>query len=238
MAKKVEIYGAIIGNDAKWIYDWFDMDATCPREVIKTLSEGEPTDDAEVFISSGGGDIFSASEIYSALKSYAGRVTVKITGLAASAASVIAMAGDKVIMAPTAQLMIHNVSTWGCGDYNDFEHIAEELKQANKAISEAYRLKTNKTQEELLELMNRETWFTAADALGHGFIDEIMFASETTPTLVANASGGMIPSAVITKMMSMKSKLNSPKPHEDEGDFLMRQKAAMLNLLKLKGVVL
>ena len=237
MAKKIEIYGAIVRNDAKWIYEWFDMDATCPREVIKALSEGDPTEDVEVIISSPGGEIFSASEIYSALKSYVGKVTVKITGLAASAASVITMAGDKVVMSPTAQLMIHNVSTFGEGDYKDFEHVVEELRQANKSISSAYMLKTNKTQEELLELMDRETWFTAADALEHGFIDEIMFSEETAPTLIANAGSGMIPSAVITKMMNMKSKLNSQKQH-DEGNFLMQQKAAMLNLLKLKGVVI
>ena len=111
----------------------------------------------EVIINSGGGSVFAASEIYTTLKSYMGNVIVKIVGLAASAASVVAMAGTKVLMSPTAQMMIHNVTTYAEGDYRDMEHTAVILKNANDTIANAYRLKSGKTQEELLALMDDET---------------------------------------------------------------------------------
>lgn len=107
---KINIKGAIVSNDHKDIYDFFGMDATSPNDVLTALDKAK-SGDVEIHISSGGGDIWAGSEIYTALKEYEGNVTVKILGLAASAASVIAMAGDKVMMSPTAELMIHNVWT-------------------------------------------------------------------------------------------------------------------------------
>ena len=105
--KTIQIKGTIISNDERWIYDWFEWEATAPKDVILPET-GEPI---EVHINSGGGDVYAGSEIYTALRSYQGDVTVKIVGIAASAASVIAMAGDTVEISPTAQIMIHNVSS-------------------------------------------------------------------------------------------------------------------------------
>ena len=121
--RKIEVKGTIVGNADKWIYEWFGMDATCPKDVNAAISEanGEPL---LVEINSGGGDVFAGSEIYTALKAYAGTVEINIVGLAASAASVIAQAGHSRI-SPTALFMVHNVSGSAAGDFHDMQQEAE-----------------------------------------------------------------------------------------------------------------
>lgn len=229
MAKKINIKGPIVGNSEVWIYEWFGIEATSPNSVSKVIDEANG-EDIEVEINSGGGSVFAGSEIYTALKSYKGNVIVKIVGLAASAASVIAMAGNKVMMSPTAQMMIHNVSTYTSGDYRDMEHSAEVLKSANNTIANAYRLKTGKTQEELLKLMDNETWMTAQKAKELGFIDEIMFDEEQQ--LIANYGySGLLPPEVINKMRNMIKNPND----KNNSDIFMQKIKSQLNLLKLKG---
>lgn len=180
---KIQIKGAIISNDDKWFYDWFEMDSTSPNDIVLP----ENNEDLEVLINSGGGDVFAGSEIYTMLKAYEGNVTMKIVGVAASAASVIAMAGDTIEISPTAQMMIHNVSTVAEGDSKIFSKLADDLETFNKSISNAYLNKTGKTQDELLELMNEETWFDAESAVENGFADKVMFKDEA-PVLVANST--------------------------------------------------
>lgn len=192
----IKINGTIVSNDDKWIYDWCEMDAFCPKDL--NLIEGQ---DVDIEINSPGGYIYPASKIYTALMQHKGNVNVTITGRAASAASVIAMAGTKVSMSPTAQIMIHNVSATGSGDYRDFEHYAEQLKKSNDTIANAYMLKTGKTREEILRLMDYETWFTPEEAIECGLIDEIL-SRDSAPDdirLVA-ASDYLIPQAVIDKL--------------------------------------
>ena len=196
--KKINVKGPIISNSDAWIYDYFGIENTSPKIISKAIEEAQG-DEIEVEINSGGGDVFSGSEIYTALKSYKGNVTVKIVGLAASAASVIAMAGKKIIMSPTAQMMIHNVSSRASGDHRDMAHASEVLKNANETIANAYRLKSGKKQDELLDLMNKETWFTAQQALEHKLIDEVMF-SNSVLTASHYGAEGLLPQEVINKM--------------------------------------
>lgn len=223
---KISIKGAIISNNDQWIYDWLDMDATSPKIVEKQM-EGLNGEDLEVEINSGGGSVFDGSEIYTSLKSYPGNVTIKIVGLAASAASVIAMAGNKIIMSPTSQIMIHNASVHAGGDYRDLEHTAGILKNVNQTIANAYKLKSGKSDEELLSMMDSETWLTPQQALEQGFIDEVMF--EPPISLVASYSN-MLPQDVVNKIR------NKIHPSDQKTDIFMQQKAqAQLNLLKLGG---
>lgn len=231
MAKKINIKGPIVGNSEAWIYEWFGIEATSPQKVNDVLEKANG-EDIEVEINSGGGSVFAGSEIYTALKSYKGNVIVKIVGLAASAASVIAMAGNKVMMSPTAQIMIHNVSSRAEGDYRDMEHTADVLKNANNTIANAYRIKTGKTQEELLALMDKETWMTADKAKELGFVDEIMFENDSQ--LVASTDySGMLPPEVINKIRNtIKNPFNS---QENGTDIFMQKIKSQLNLLKLKG---
>ena len=218
---KVNIKGPIVSDNDAWIYEWLDIKATCPKIVNDAIDKASG-EDLEVIINSGGGSVFAASEIYTALKSYMGNVTVKIVGMAASAASVIAMAGKKVMMTPTGQMMIHNVTTYAEGDYRDMEHTADILKTANDTIANAYRLKSGKTQEELLALMDDETWMDAKKAKELGLIDEIMF--EDVQLAASAGYSGLLPPEVIN---TVRNKL--------QGEKALKAAHAKLNFLKLKG---
>jgi len=228
---KIFIKGAIISNDDQWIYDWLEWDATSPRSVQNQM-ENTNGEDIEVEINSGGGSVFDASEIYTSLKEYQGKVTSKIVGIAASAASVIAMAADHLMMSPTSQMMIHNASSYSNGDYRDMNHMADILKNVNQTVANAYKLKSGMSDSELLKLMNAETWFTPQQALDRGLIDEIMFENEMVK--VAANQNGLLPSKLIAKIKNKQfDDLICPK---DKSDFLLGQKAK-LNLLKLGGII-
>lgn len=169
----IKVSGDIVSNDDKWIYDWFNMDATCPKDVESILEKVEPEEEIEVFINSGGGSVFAGSEIYSKLRARQ-NVVVKVESMAGSAASIIAMAG-RCLISPVAMIMIHNVSMYGAsGDYHDMQKNAEILKQMNTALATAYTEKTGKSKEEILKMMDRETWLTANQCLEMGFVDEII----------------------------------------------------------------
>ena len=228
---KVSIRGMIVSNDDKWIYECFDMDATSPKDVLKSI-ENTNGEDLDVEINSGGGDVYAGSEIYTLLKEYNGNVTTKVLGIAASAASVIAMAGDKVLISPTAQIMIHNVWSMASGDYRDLQHESDVLKNYNKTIANAYRIKSGLEESKLLEMMDKETWLTAQDALEYGFVDEVMFENDSSFAASINQSV-LLPKQVINKIRNelIKKPTNrESEPQKDKSAFLM----AKLNLLKLR----
>lgn len=169
---EIDVRGDIISNDDKWIYNFLDWESTAPADIRRALESKPAEEKLTLLINSGGGDVFAGQEIYSMLY---GRkdVEIKIQSLAGSAASVIAMSAPSEI-SPVAMIMIHNVSMHGAsGDYHDMQKNAEILKQMNSALSKAYVSKTGKTEEEILKLMDRETWLTADQALANGFVDGI-----------------------------------------------------------------
>lgn len=127
-----------------------------------------------VWLNSPGGDCVAASQIYSMLMDYRGDVTVKIDGIAASAASVIAMAGTKVLMAPTALMMIHNPITVAYGNTADMQKAIEMLDEVKESIINAYEIKTNLSRAKLSHLMDSETWMNANKAIELGFADDIL----------------------------------------------------------------
>lgn len=233
MPKKIRINGVICSNDYKEVYEWFGYEATSPNDVTRVLDNlnGE---DVEILINSGGGDIWAGSDIYTALKDYQGNVIVKIVGLAASAASVIAMGGNRILMAPTAEFMIHNVWMVGQGDYRDMAKYSNDLEISNDTIVNAYRIKTGRTSEELKQLMDDETWFDAKKAKEYGFIDEIMF--DTSNQLVASSGGNILPMEILNKV---KNELMASKPEpEEDSVFIMQKKRALArtNTLKIGGI--
>lgn len=225
---RINIKGPIIFNDDKWIYDWLGYESACPNDVIEVLSQlnGE---DVDVIINSGGGYVSAGSEMYTALMEYSGNVNIKIVGVAASAASVIAMAGSNIGISPTAQMMIHNVRGLAEGDYRDMEHSAEFLRTFNQSIANAYILKTNLSEEKLLDLMNKETWMNAQEAKELGFVDEIMF--DTTNKLVAS-NGGLLPENVINKLRN-ELKDTLPKDPEKPEKTINKKKNIKAKLLLL-----
>lgn len=198
---RAKIKGVVVSDDDKWIYDWLEMDSTSPGE-IEAVIETAKGEDLEVDINSGGGDLYAGSEIYTMLKSYKGSVTTKITGVAASAASIIAMAGDKVLMSPTAEMMIHNVQSETRGDYRDMAHESKVLKDYNGTIANAYILKSGMAKEELTNMMDKETWITPKQALELKLIDEIMFDEDMR--LSASFGQQLLPQEVISKIRNLK----------------------------------
>lgn len=212
---KIKIRGVIVSNDDKWIYEWFEMEAVSPKDIEEQL-ELAAGEDIDVEINSVGGDVYAGSEIYTMLKGYAGNVTVKIVGLAASAASVIAMAGSKVMISPTAQIMIHNVWSMAWGDYRAMEHEADVLKGWNKSIANAYMLKSGMSQKDLLALMNRETWLTAQDAMNYKLVDEIMF--DEGLKLAASIQSALLPPEVINKVKTLLKNQQQDKHQEQPQD--------------------
>ena len=131
--------------------------------------------DITVWINSPGGNVFAAAEIYTMLRDYQGTVTVKIDAIAASAASVIAMAGNKVLMSPVAMLMIHDPSTIAMGNARDMEKAISTLNEVKESIINAYAFKTGLTHSRIAKLMENETWMNAKKAVELGFADEILF---------------------------------------------------------------
>ena len=134
--------------------------------------------DITVWINSPGGDVFAAAQIYNMLRDYKEHVTVKIDGLAASAASVIAVAGDTVLVSPVAMMMIHNPATIAMGNTKDMEAAIAMLNEVKESILNAYVDKTGLSRNKLSKMMDDETWFNAKKAVELGFADKVLFAAE------------------------------------------------------------
>ena len=203
---EIDVRGDIIGNDDKWIYDWLEWDSTCPDDVKSALQTMPAGEKLIVNINSGGGSVMAGQEIYSLLH---GRkdVEIHIQSLAGSAASVIAMA-NTCKMSPVATIMIHNVSMSGAsGDYHDMQKNAEILKTMNSARAEAYVAKTGKTKDEILKMMDKETWITASQALEMGFIDEV----EELQTQITNSICGIRLTEEIRQQVTKEKELQNKK---------------------------
>lgn len=157
---------------------WFDDDVT-PQIFKDELNAG--SGDITVWINSPGGDCVAAAQIYNMLTQYKGNVTVKIDGIAASAASVIAMAGNMVLMSPVSMMMIHNPATVAFGDHAEMQKAIDMLAEVKESIINAYEIKTGLSRSKLSHLMDAETWMDANKAVELGFADDIVTRAETKP---------------------------------------------------------
>jgi len=152
---------------------WFGDEVT-PNIFRAELEKCEG--DITVWINSPGGDVFAAAQIYNMLMNYKGSVNVRIDGLAASAASVIAMAGTTVEMSPVGMFMIHNPSTVAIGDTAEMKVAIRQLDEVKESILNAYELKSNLPRAKISQMMDAESWMNAKKALEFGFVDKILFA--------------------------------------------------------------
>jgi len=177
---------------------WYGDEVT-PKAFKTELLSGKG--DITVWINSPGGDVIAASQIYNMLMDYPGQVIVKIDGIAASAASVIAMAGTKVQISPTGLLMIHNPE--------DMERAKAMLGEVKESILNAYELKTGLSRAKLSHLMDSETWFNAKKAVELKFADEILFSGEGDPAISAGAlySNQVMMSNILNKLPKEKPKV-------------------------------
>ncbi|MFR8827887.1 MAG: head maturation protease, ClpP-related [Ruminococcus sp.] len=172
-ASEMYLYGAIAEST------WFENDIT-PAMFRSELQKH--SGDVTVFINSPGGDVFAASQIYTMLRNHPGKVTVKIDGIAASAASVVAMAGDETLISPTGMLMIHDPMTLAYGNKADMEQTITMLEEVKESILNAYVQKSHQSRETLSQLMSEETWMNAEKALELGLVDGILFADSPAPS--------------------------------------------------------
>ncbi|MER1986586.1 MAG: head maturation protease, ClpP-related [Solibacillus sp.] len=204
---KIDIRGAIVPDGEQWIYDWYSIPAVSPKRIMQQVERAISNREQEltVNINSPGGSVYAASEIWSHIKKFSGDSVSEITGVCASAASIIATATKRTVIAPVGAIMIHNASIVAAGDYREMESMKQLLIQTNQAIMQTYIAKTNKSEEELKQMMDDETWMNAQQALEHGFVDEIMFASEIPITAHDTDVGasGLLPKEVIDKMRNL-----------------------------------
>lgn len=178
-ARELRLEGAIASET------WFE-DEVSPKMFRDELEQGSGP--ITLWLNSPGGDCVAASQIYAMLVDYPGEVTVIIDGMAASAASVIAMAGAKVIMAPTAIMMVHNPLTCVFGDRADMRQAIKMLDEIKESIINAYEIKTGLSRDRLSKLMDEETWMSANKALELGFCDEVMTGKVDEQTFEQGAS--------------------------------------------------
>lgn len=171
---ELRIEGDIISDDDAWFYEWFGIPAASPNSFREELNQYKGKD-ITLWIDSYGGDVFAAAGIYNALKEHKGKVTVKIDGKAMSAASVIAMAGDEVLMSPVAVMMIHNPWNVAQGDARDMRKAADVLDTVKETIVNAYVAKTGKSKNKISSLMDDETWMSANVAVKEGFADGTLY---------------------------------------------------------------
>lgn len=224
---RFNLFGTIVENEDKWIYEWIGMEAVCPKDIMDAIAKIDDKETVDIYINSPGGSVFAGSTIYSALRELKDRVKIHVVGIAASAASVVACAGRSDI-SPTAMLMIHNAASVARGDYHAMDKESEILQQVNKSVASAYIAKAGMSEEKALELMDRETWITASQAVEYGLIDaiagqELNKPANTAPMQIVASIGNIIPKEKISKLSDLIR----------ETDYLNAQ----IEFLKLKGNV-
>lgn len=203
MAKRIKMKGPLISNNEYEAYEFFGLEAVSAKSITDQFPE-DINEDITLEVNSNGGLVTVGSEIYTALKNYEGHVTVEVTGMAASAASVAIMGADTVKMSPTAQIMIHKaLLTRASGNSDDLEKAVNALKSSDQSIINAYVSKTGLSEDEIFEMMKNETFMSANEAIEKGFADEIM-TFEKDLGAVASLESGLLPQAVIDDFYSRK----------------------------------
>lgn len=185
---------------------WFGDEIT-PKEFRGELNSGQGK--VTVWINSPGGDCFAAAQIYNMLMEYSGPVDVHIDGIAASAASVIAMAGNHVAISPVGMMMIHNPATVSIGDEREMKKAMEMLSEVKESIINAYELKTGLPRKQLSNMMNAESWMNAKKALELGFADSILYDGDDEDD---EPEGMIFSCAAVTNSLINKLKAQVPKP--------------------------
>jgi len=176
---ELRIEGEIVSDDDAWIYEFFGVQHAAPNAFRQALAEHKGKN-ITVWVDSWGGDVFAGIGIYNALKEHKGKVTVKIDGKAVSAGSVIAMAGDEVLMSPGSMMMIHNVWTRVVGEAKDLRHQADVLDEIKEGLINIYQAKTGLSRSKISRMMDEETWMSARKAIADGFADGMLYTETQT----------------------------------------------------------
>lgn len=182
--------------------DWYGDGVTASRIAAALRAIGGA--DVTVNINSPGGDMFEGLAIYNLLREYDGKVTVKVLGLAASAASIIAMAGDEVQIGRGAFLMIHNCWVYAMGNRHDLAQVAADMEPFDKALNDIYGARTGLSSEAIEAMMNAETYIGGSDAVEKGFADRLLAADEVV-------DGDDSPATALRKLDAMLAKTDAPR---------------------------
>lgn len=228
---------------------WFDDDITPKQFKTELYSDGQMADDIIVKIHSPGGDTFAAAQIYNMLKEYPGHISVHVDGLAASAASVIAMAGDEVCVSPLSVLMIHNPAMFISGEVADLQAGINLLSEVKESIINAYQKKTGLSRAKISHMMDAETWMSAHKAIELKFADRILYENETEAA-DEHANGFIfdkltVTNALINKLPGIQAKVpkietskatkrpeDTPKGKEEIDQIPVNQLEKRLELIK------
>lgn len=193
--ERVLLLNGVISEESWW------GDEVTPKIFSEELNKEQT--DITVWINSPGGDVFAAAQIYNMLREYPHKVTVKIDSLAASAATVVAMAGDTVLMSPVASFMIHDPSTWTCGNHKELEKTIGILDEIKETIINAYEIKTALPRKKLSQMMEEETWLNANKAIEYKFVDGLMernVQNFAQPKMAAQFSTVQITNSIKSKL--------------------------------------
>lgn len=216
----LELYGTIASDS------WFDDEVT-PQMFKEELFAGDG--DVVIYLNSPGGDCIAASQIYTMLRDYPGNVTVKIDGIAASAASVIAMAGTQVLMAPTSLMMIHNPMTAAFGSREEMEKAIEMLEEVKESIINAYEIKTGLSRARISHLMDSETWMNARRAIELGFADTMMNEEKVMAEMPAFEFSDRDVEIALVNKIKEKTRQEKPVQHGRSVDELMERLSLLTN---------
>ena len=204
--KRVLLLDGEISDETWW------GDEVTPQMFRSELNTAEG--DIDLWINSPGGDCYAAAQIYNMLMEYKGNVAVKIDGIAASAASVVAMAGTTVEISPLGMLMIHNPMTVSIGDTHEMERTITFLAEIKESIINAYELKTGLSRTKISRLMDAETWMNAKKAVELGFADSVLYENREHP--IGDAADGLIFSrAAVTNSLLSKFGQGTPSNNVD-----------------------
>lgn len=219
--KKINLKGDVVSDSVGKLFDWFDLDSIYPKKV-RDIFDNLNDEDVEVIMTTNGGSVFAGQEIYDIVKSHKGKTTLKVSGLVASIGTLISCAFDEVLISPVGTFMIHNPRVGEVsGEKKDMEKATQLLSTIENTLINAYSKKTGMRAEELADLMDKETFMNASEAVERGFVDGVIEESENNLMLVASHDS-LVNSSFIEKL----EKLKNEKEKEDA--------ATRLRFLKLQ----
>lgn len=239
MPRTINAKGAIISNDSKWLYNWFEMDSICPNDIINVLNEVNGADNVVIKLNSPGGNVFAADDIYTAIATYQGEIEIHVVGIAGSAASEILMA-CKSLISPVGKVMIHNSSTSASGDYREMHSAGDMLEKVNQSIRNAYKAKTGLTDDKLTELMDKTTFMTAQEAVDYHFVDGILdtnLMNDTQTATVYNAESIVFDEDKVKQLhdLFIKNNLNPGNIKPTDFDEMSKNPQAFINNKQNEG---
>lgn len=227
---RINVTGEIVSDDDLKVMEWFDIKCFSPSMLNEAIEQAEEKNESlELWMNSIGGDLWAASEMYTALKDCNCEVLAIISGLCASAATIIMMGADHVSASPTSQIMVHLPQSYAEGDYHEMHRTIEMLESATEGMLNAYEEKTQLEREELRNLLERETWLSAEEAKTLGLVDDVIKFGPKDKQLqmVASAKSFLNNKARLFEIYKAAHAVQDKPPDEEDKAWLKRAEARL-----------